>query len=297
MLELTVNTVVLGSIYLLFSLGLSLAWGTIGVLNFAHGAVFMFCAFLDYKVAQHVELPMVALLGLGIVFGVSLSVATQLLAFEPILSRAADQREAELRILIAGIGVATVPLAIAQKETKDNPFGYIRHTSYQTKTYDWGGVVVTNTEIITTVLAVVIAAGLWVWLRRSKSGLSLRAIGMDADTVPLMGVSRRAKSLLIMSVSGALAGLAGVLLTFHLGAIAPETGDGLLVKAFAAVILGGVGSIAGVVSGCLVLALTETLVLMHTSGTWVDAISFGLIFVVLLARPQGLFGRKEVRRT
>ncbi len=68
-------------------------------------------------------------------------------------------------------------------------------------------------------------------------------------------------------------------------------------KAFAAIVLGGVGSIAGVMAGATILAISETLVLTQTSGTWVDAVSFGLIFVVLLLRPQGLLGRREVRRT
>ena len=90
---------------------------------------------------------------------------------------------------------------------------------------------------------------------------------------------------------------AGVLLTYYLGSIAPETGDAFLLKAFAAIILGGVGSIAGVVLGAMVLAGIETLVLVTTSGTWAPAIAFGVIFVMLLVRPNGLLGRQEVRRT
>jgi branched-chain amino acid transport system permease protein len=100
-----------------------------------------------------------------------------------------------------------------------------------------------------------------------------------------------------MGVAGGLAGLAGVLFTFSIGAITPESGETLLVKAFAIIILGGVGSTLGVAVGAYILAFAETYVLVYTSGTWVEAISFGLIFAVLLLRPAGLFGRKEVRRT
>ena len=96
---------------------------------------------------------------------------------------------------------------------------------------------------------------------------------------------------------GGDAGLAGALLTFHLGAIAPETGDQLIIKAFAIIVLGGLGSMAGTVIGAYVLAGAETFVLIMNWGTWVDAVSFGLIFLILLVRPQGLLGRKEVRRT
>jgi len=113
----------------------------------------------------------------------------------------------------------------------------------------------------------------------------------------MMGVDRRRLALLTMLIAGALAGLSGILLTYQLGAITPESGDSLILKAFAAIILGGVGSIIGVVVGSYVLAIAETIVLTQTSGLWVDAVSFGLILVVLLFKTEGLFGHKEVRRT
>ena len=112
-----------------------------------------------------------------------------------------------------------------------------------------------------------------------------------------MGVDRRKLALATMAVAGAMAGLAGILLTYSLGAITPESGDTLLVKAFACIILGGVGSMVGVAVGSNFLAGAEVWVLTQTSGSWVDAVSFGLIFLVLLVRPAGVFGRKEVRRT
>jgi branched-chain amino acid transport system permease protein len=94
-----------------------------------------------------------------------------------------------------------------------------------------------------------------------------------------------------------LAGVAGILFTLNVTAIIPETGDTLMIKAFAVIILGGVGSTLGVAFGSLVLAASEVLVLTQTSGLWVDAISFGLIIAVLVLRPRGVFGKKEVRRT
>lgn len=113
----------------------------------------------------------------------------------------------------------------------------------------------------------------------------------------MMGIDRRRLAIATMTVSGALAGLSGVLFTFGLGAITPESGDTLLVKAFACIILGGVGSMIGVLFGSFFLAAAETLVLTQTTGSWVEAVSFGLIFLMLLVRPNGVFGRKEVRRT
>jgi branched-chain amino acid transport system permease protein len=296
MLQTLISAVSLGSIYLLFALGMSVVWGTIGILNFAHGVNFMFAAFVTYLVDQRVELSLLGLVAIGVTVGALMSVATEVLVFEPILRRAKDFRSAELQILIAAIGVATIPLAIAQYQTRSNPFGFTS-TTFTSKTYEFFGARISTTQIIIIVAGLGISAVMAYWLQRSRRGLALRAIGVDSETTSLMGVNRGRMAIGIMAVAGALAGLAGVLLTLNLGAITPESGDTLLVKAFAAVILGGVGSVAGVVVGSFALALIETIVLTETSGTWVGAVSFGIIFLVLLIRPQGLFGRAEVRRT
>jgi branched-chain amino acid transport system permease protein len=296
MLQDLISAASLGSIYLLFALGMSLVWGTIGILNFAHGVIFMFSAFVGYLFARDHRLPMIALVLIGMVVGTLLSVAIQVLAFEPILRRAKDFRTAELQILIGGIGVASIPLAIAQHVTKSNPFGF-NGTSFHSDVYKVFGARITNMEIIIIVAGIAISAGMAYWLKTSRSGLALRAIGVDSETASLMGVNRTRLALGAMALAGALAGLAGVLLTLNLGAITPESGDTLLVKAFAAVILGGVGSVAGVVVGSYALATIETIVLVQTSGSWVSAVSFGIIFVVLLVKSEGLFGRAEVRRT
>jgi branched-chain amino acid transport system permease protein len=296
MLQDLINALSLGSIYLLFALGMSLVWGTIGILNFAHGAIFMFAAFVAHLIVDEMRLPMIALIVIGAAVGAVLSVAVQVLAFQPILRRAKDHRTGEMQILIGGIGVAAIPLAIAAEVTKSNPFGFSA-SSYASHSYSLLGFRVTNTQLVVIVVALAFGIGVSAWLRSSRSGLALRSIGVDPETASLMGVNRRVLALATMGIAGGLAGLAGVLLTYNLGAIAPESGDVLLVKAFAAVILGGVGSMAGVVVGAYVLALAETLVLTQTSGLWVDAVSFGVIFAVLLFKSEGLFGRKEVRRT
>ncbi|MFO7191092.1 MAG: branched-chain amino acid ABC transporter permease [Thermocrispum agreste] len=289
------NVVTLGSIYLLFALGMALVWGTIGILNFAHGATFMFSAFVGHLVTRETELPFLPVVAVSVLVGAAIAALTQLLAFQPILKRSKNQHAAEMRILIGGIGVAAIPLALAQHQTRSSPFGF--NSSYDAEVMDVFGLRLTTTSAVIIMSGLAIGIGLTVWVRRSRQGLALRAIGVDAETAAGMGVNRTALAFGTMATAGALAGLAGALLTFQLGAIAPETGDQLLIKAFAIIVLGGLGSMAGTVIGAYVLAGAETLVLNLNYGTWVDAVSFGLIFLILLARPQGLLGRKEVRRT
>jgi branched-chain amino acid transport system permease protein len=286
-LQEVLSAISLGSIYLLFALGMSLTWGTIDILNFAHGSIFMFATFSAYLVLKVVSLPFIVVLLLGVVVGAGLSLLIQVLAFEPILKRARSKRAAEMQILIGGIGVATIPLAIAQEQTKSNPFG-LSNSSFQ--------VTVWHVAVITIVVGLCLWGVTAYWLRHSRQGLALRSIGVDAETASLMGINRRRLALGTMAASGGMAGLAGVLFTYTLASITPESGDTLLIKAFAIIVLGGVGSMAGVIFGAYALAAAETYVLANTSGSWTDAIAFGLIFLVLLARPAGLFGRKEVRR-
>lgn len=290
------NAATLGSIYLLFALGMALAWGTIGILNFAHGVTFMFSAFVAHLVAQSVALPMPAVLAIAILTGAVLSTLTQILAFQPVLARARNQHAAEMRILIAGIGVASIPLAIAQRMTRSAPFGF-GNSTYEAQVFEFLGLRLTSTALIVLIAGIGIGVGITWWLKVSKQGLALRAIGVDAETAAGMGVNRFGLAIGTMAIAGGLAGLAGALLTYQLTAIAPETGDQLLIKAFAIIVLGGLGSMAGAIIGSFVLAAAETVMLVNNLGTWADAVSFGLIFLVLLLRPQGILGRKAVRRT
>lgn len=296
MLQDVVNALTLGSIYLLFALGMSLAWGTIGVLNFGHGAVFMFAAFVGHLITQQMSLPMPVLLLIGIVGGAVLSVLIQVLVFEPIQRRSKDAAKGELQILVGGIGVASVLLAIAQRKTQSVAFGF-PEDSFQVVAYNVGSLRITNIQLIILTAAIVLGGAVALWLRTSRVGLGLRGIGVDPEVATMMGVDRRKLARGTMALAGALAGLAGILLTFYLGAIVPESGDSFLLRGFAAIVLGGVGTVSGTVLGALVLAVAETVVATQTSGQWVDVVAFGLIFVMLLVRPRGLLGRREVRRT
>ncbi|MET8052925.1 branched-chain amino acid ABC transporter permease [Streptosporangium sp. NPDC005286] len=286
----------LASIYLLFALGMNLTWGTIDILNFSHGSIFMFSAFSAHLILQQWALPLPLVILIGIAVGAVFSLLVQVVAFEQILKRAKDRKSAEMQMLIGGIGVAIIPLVIAQHYTKSNPFGF-EASSFEVTKLTFGGLWVTDVQLLTMLLALTLGLGTAWWLRRSRQGLALRSIGVDPEVASLMGVDRRRLALGAMAVSGGLAGLAGILLTYSLGALTPESGDTLLIKAFACIVLGGVGSTIGVVAGSLVLAFAETFVLTQTSGLWVEAVSFGLIFLVLMLRPSGIFGRKEVRRT
>jgi branched-chain amino acid transport system permease protein len=292
-----VNAVVLGSIYSLFALGISLTWGGLNVLNVAHGAIFMFAAFCCYLLTQraNVHLPLGLLIVFGVLVGAVAELLLDLLAFRPIRRRVADSRAGEQAMMVASVGLAAIPVAIAQVITVDSPFGITAQT-ITTSVYRWGAVYVTEIEIIIVITSLCLGIFTALWLAHTRGGRALRALSVDAETASLMGISQNRLSALAMMASGATAGLAGIFLAMFLTSIAPETGQDLLLEAFAAVVLGGVGSIWGTLVGAYVLAAGETVVVATTSGSWTDAVSFGIIIIVLLIRPSGLFGRQAVDR-
>ena len=293
-MQQVINGTVLASIYVLFSLGLTLSWGTLNVLNLAHGALFMFAGFSAHLVTKDLELPLAALIPICMVIAGLLTVTIEVVVFRQIRRRTPDERQAELLMLIASVGLAAIPVTIAQNDTHDSPFGL--QSSYRTIVYEVGNFRISNTQVIIVVLAALLTVALGLWVKLSRSGRALRALAYDAETCGLMGISSRWLAAVTMFVSGALAGLAGLLLIVYLGTLTPESGEHLLVKGFAIIILGGVGSVWGTLAGGLVLATAETLVLTHTSGGYTDAVAFGLIILVILLRPQGLIPRQRVDR-
>jgi branched-chain amino acid transport system permease protein len=291
-----INAGSLGCVYLLFAVGMSLLWGTIGILNFAHGSIFMFAAFVNFLVLQHVAFSLPMLLLIGAASGAVLAVAAHLLAFQPILRFAPDYEARERQQLICGIGLASIPVALAEIKTLGQPFSLSR-SKFAVHSYVAGGLRISNIQILTIAITVVAVTAILLWVRYSRHGLALRALGIDSETARLMGASETSLGLVTMAAGGVLAGIGGTVLAFMFGALDAQSGGTLLIKAFAIIILGGVGSVAGTAVGSFLLAGAETVVVSHTSGAWVDAVSFGLLFLFLVARPQGIFGRREVKRT
>jgi len=292
-MEQLINAIVLGGVYCLFAMGLSLTWGTLNVLNLAHGAVFMFSAFTCYLITQRADLhlPIAVVLVVAVVAGALMELCLDLVVFRQIKRRSKTQGEAELSMLIGSIGASAILVTIAEQQTADTSFT-VTAAPVKASVYHLGsGVYVTNIEIVITVVALALTVGFALWIQRSQMGRAMRAIAYDAPTSGLMGISEGRMSALAMAISGGTAGAAGVFLTLYLDSLTADSGSDLLLKAFAVVVLGGVGSMWGTLIGAFILAGGETLVTATTSGIWTSAVSFGLIIAVLLVRPSGLFGR------
>lgn len=297
MLGQFVNAIILGSLYLMFALGLSLSWGVLKVLNLAHGSIFMFGAFSAYIITREVspDIPLWLLVIFAAVVGAALSLVLQILVFRPIMRRAADQHSAELAILIASIGASLIPIAVALNFARAEVVNLPMDIT-QTPIHKFAGITISDLQITIILVGILSTLALWWWVSRTQGGRALRTIAQDPKTAELLGIPVARMSALTMVVSGALAGAAGILLAANSNAVDAHSGEHLLLKAFAVIILGGVGSIPGAALGAFVLAFAETAAVVFVGGSLRDAIAFALILVVLLVRPQGIFGEKVWKR-
>jgi branched-chain amino acid transport system permease protein len=290
-----VDFIVLGAIYTLFSLGMTLSWGVLNVLNLAHGAIFMCGALIAYLITKDQGLSLWIVLPLAAIGSGLLALALELLAYRPIRRRVDDEGGAELAMLIASVGAGAMLVAAAQNIT-NNEIVAINEQTFTVERYDVLGLTVTNIEILIVIVSAALSIALAAFIARSRHGRALKAMAFDPYTCGLLGVSSDRLASVTMFVSGGLAGVAGVLLALHLSVVEAGMGDGLLLRAFAAIILGGIGSVGGAIAGAFILALAETITVGYISTDLRDAVAFALILLLLLLRPQGLFSRVQWQR-
>ncbi len=296
----TVNQIIdalaLGSVYALFALGLSLVWGVLDVLNLAQGALFLLGPFVAYEVARALPMPLIAVLPIAMVVTGLVAVVLEVGIFRYVRRTVDDRKRRELTMLITSIGAAAIITQVVANKTGNTIF-FIPHQVFQPVTYAIGKHVrVSNLDIILLVLALALGVALGQWVRRSRHGRALRAVAFDARRSGLFGVSADRLAAFTLFVSGALAAAAGVLFSLSVGGIDSTVGDSYLLTAFAVVILGGVGSIAGTVIGAFLVAGAETAVTAAGIGQWQNAIVFGVILLVLALRPEGIFRAQRTQR-
>lgn len=290
------DAVVLGSIFTLFALGLSLSWGVLNVLNLAHGAIFLMGGLTAYVITDGNDLPLVVVLPAAMLVSGLLAVALEVVAYRPLRERVGDPHKAELPMMIASVGAAFMFTAIGVEITGNMPVG-VNPAVFEVSGFDVLGLRVTDLEILIVVVALVFGGGLAWFVARTRHGRALRALAQDPYTCGLLGISPARMAFITMFVSGAFAGTAGVLLALQQSAIEAHSWEPLLLKGFAVIVLGGVGSVYGTIAAAYLLAITEIVTVSYITPSLRDAVAFALILVLLLLRPQGLFAKTAWQRS
>lgn len=285
------NALTLGSVYALFALGFTLVFGVLAVINLSHGAVFMVGSYAALAMVSHLNAPLwVAMLGAMAVSG-TIGLLVDVLVLKPLRARNAPH----LIPMIATIGVGIMLTSAAQgifgAEVLRFPEDVMPAGEFMV-----GEVHVRALEIAIVVIAFLLMAVLFTILKRTQLGRALRAIAESPKAASLLGINVEGLFHITSFVAAALGGIAGVLIGLNFNAITPFMGQPMLHKGIAVIILGGMGDIRGALIGGLFLGFAEVISKAYLSSQMGDAVAFGLLFLILLVRPSGLFGRKLERK-
>jgi branched-chain amino acid transport system permease protein len=276
------NGIMLGLNYALIALGLSLIFGIMGIVNFAHGEMYMLGGYVAYFLIGQLGLNFFLTLIAAIILIGFLGLLLEKLLFRPLMTR---PKEA-LTSMIAAVGLAWVLQMLAVicfgelDRNVPSTFKGIIHM---------GGVVITKERLATIIVGVCFIILLNLFLLRTKTGQAIRAVAQDKEAAALQGVQVGRISALSFGIGCAIAGTAGALMA-PIFSINPFLGGEVILKAFLVVILGGMGSIPGAMLGGLVLGLIESFGSLFFTVPTVSVITFILIIILLIVKPQGLLG-------
>lgn len=290
-LQQLLNGVALGSTYAIFAFGFGLVFATLGILNVAHGMFASWGALITFWCVDKYDLPFVVAMVVGIVGAGVLGIVVDRLAFDPLRERGTGL----LGTIITSIGVAIIMGTLVDRftdhRTKRFPSG-----TFSEELIEVGNVGLQFIQIVNIAAAFTLAGGLYFVMRHTRIGAGIRAVGYDQNAAAISGVNAGRVILLTAFLAAALAGLAGVLSAGATSNISRGMGDALLFKGFAAVVVGGFGDVRGTLAGGLLIGIAEVLGAQYISSSFRDAITFGLLFAVLLVRPRGLFSELQLKR-
>jgi branched-chain amino acid transport system permease protein len=283
LLQQFVNGVMLGSTYALVAIGYTLIFGVLRLLHLAHGEVYMVGAFAGLQVVLLWHLgPLGALVG-GLIGAALVGMLLELVAFRPIRRRGNSHLAPVLSTLGAGLVIQELMTKYFGAEQTAFPSGL------HSIVYDVGFVTLSGTQLFILAIAAISMIVLHQVVRRTRYGLAMRAACESIEIASILGINVDTLVLLTFAVASALAGIAGVLVGLSFSAISPYMGIDMGIKGMAVMLIGGLGSIYGAMAGGLILGMVEVLSVAYLESAYRDAFTFGLMILILIVRPSGLF--------
>ncbi|MBD2364338.1 branched-chain amino acid ABC transporter permease [Anabaena minutissima FACHB-250] len=309
-LQQLLNGLSIGSVYAIFALGYTLVYSILGIINLAHGAIFTLGAYFTYSLMggtfgfngllANATLPINLPFAIALIIGSSLAglvgVAMERIAFQPLRRKGSDP----LLTVVSSLGVGVVIVNLIQYLVGAESYTFPANTfGNLPPAINFGSLAkpipIRSVQLIIFVVSVVIVAILTYFINRTKYGKAMQAIAEDPTTASLLGIDSDRFIVLTFFISSFLAGLAGTLVASSVSIAGPYFGIAFGLRGLAVIVLGGLGSIPGAVLGGLLIGVVEALVPAELSG-YKDAVAFGILFVMLLVRPQGLLGRRFIQK-
>lgn len=287
-LQHLLNGIIIGGIYAMMALGYSMVYGVLQIVNWAHADVLMFGTFIGMILSTVVGMPVIAMVLCAAFFTAALGMAVERLAYRPIKSE-----NRKMAVLVSALGVSTFLQNLAQLifGSTTQPFPTIQKVSYKA-----GNVTISNMQIIILVVTAFMMLILYIVVYKTKLGVAMRACSINIDNAKLMGINTNKIISLTFGIGAFMAGIAGVCVGTYYSAVYPTMGYLLGMKAFAAAILGGIGSIPGAMIGGFVIGIIESLGAGYLSSGYRDAYSFIVMILILVLRPSGIMGKKRINK-
>ena len=281
-LQQLVNGIVLGSTYALIALGYTMVYGIIELINFAHGEIYMFGAFIGMILVTVYQVPFFIAFFLAMALASLLGITVEYLAYRPL------RRSTRLAALISAIGASIFLQNLALLIMGSRPYSFPR--PFVSKIYKTSFVTISKVEVIILIVSFLLMLGLTFLIQKTKIGIAMRATAQDKDTASLMGININKVITATFAVGSALGAAAGVMVGIYFRSVTPMMGLMPGLKGFVAAVLGGIGSIPGAMLGGLLLGVAEVMGAAYISSQYRDAVAFMILIVVLLFKPSGLIG-------
>ena len=284
-LQSIISGILIGGVYALIGIGLTIIFGVMRVINFAHGDIMMVGMYLTYN--------LFTLLGIDPFASVLITIPLMFLfggfLQKVFINRILNSLPQNQILLTIGLGLimSNTMMLIYTSDYK------ILTTSYSSSSVNIFGISVSEPLAISFVITAVITALLYWFLLKTDTGQAIRATAQDREAAQLMGINVKRMSIIAFGLGAALAGTAGALIspTYY---IFPQIGSTFTLKAFVITVLGGMGSIVGATLGGIIIGIAESTSAVYISSGWKDVVVFVLFLLVLLFKPAGLMGKSRL---
>jgi branched-chain amino acid transport system permease protein len=280
-IQILVYGAVISAIYAMLAVGFTLIFGVARILNLAHGSFYALGAYTVYALTAKGQLPLWLAAILSVLFVALFGILIERVLVRPL-------RRSMLAVLLITLAVALmveqVLLLIFGSEARNVP-------SFVSTAYHFLGVDISGQRLLALTAGILVLGGLWLFMQHTKLGAAILAISQDAEAAQYMGIPSDRMYSIVMGLSAGIAAAAGVLVA-PFQTVIPGMGLLPLIKAFAIVVVGGLGSIPGSIIGALLLGYTETIIAFKISIEWSQIVSVAAVLITLILRPAGFFGKR-----
>ncbi len=285
-LQQLLNGLQLGAVYALIALGYTMVYGVLRLINFAHGDIFMVGSFVAYFLIAKWQMPIYLVFVITMASTALLGFLVEKIAYKPL--RAAPR----ISLLITAVGVSLFLEYFLSLKGLFSPNYIAFPRPFEVAGYGLSLVAITNIQIIIFSVTAVSLLSLYLLVYKTKQGRAMRALSHDQETASLMGINVDATISFTFVIGTALAGIGGILYGFAYPQINVFMGIMPGIKSFIAAVLGGIGLVHGAVLGGLIIGVSEVFVSAFLSSTLRDGLIFVILLLVLLFRPNGIFGKR-----